>query len=479
MESSSKKSDCQAVPPIEVLQVKQQLAIMSWSWLLVMMLVSQCAYVSRSLSYKSRAVVGLQHVVSGSRLAAFASYRGEGDGRRDNFSRRGPDRDRVSGGNNGGFRRRDEERGYRGGGGGEGGGGDRPDFTSRYADKSYSRDGPPRGSSSSSSSPRPPSSDGRPPFSDRRPSDGRPPFSDRRPSNGRPPFSGRPRQSFNGPPRYRQPATDDAAGEEKTEPSYGRYDGDHLYGVNPVRAALQAKRRKMKELLVQLDMDVDNKKDGPAAQEILNMATELGLEIKHLSKHDLNMLADNRPHQGFILRAEPLDFIDLSELGEEKSPNKIVLVLDEVWDPQNFGALLRTAYFLGCDKVVACAKNSAPLSAIVSKASAGAMEVMPVYSSRNLMRFLDGAKDQGWQVVGTHLGPQSIPLAQLPLTQPTVLVLGNEGHGMRTNIVNRCSHLVRIDGAGGSESAVDSLNVSVTGGILLHHLVTATNARSN
>jgi 21S rRNA (GM2251-2'-O)-methyltransferase len=75
-----------------------------------------------------------------------------------------------------------------------------------------------------------------------------------------------------------------------------------------------------------------------------------------------------------------------------------VLALDEVWDPQNFGALLRTGYFLGCHKIVVCAKNSAPLSPAVSKASAGAMELMQVYSTDNMMKFLDRSKECGWQV---------------------------------------------------------------------------------
>ncbi len=77
---------------------------------------------------------------------------------------------------------------------------------------------------------------------------------------------------------------------------------------------------------------------------------------------------------------------------------RCVLALDEVWDPQNFGALLRTAFFLKCDKVVVCSKNSAPLSPAVSRASAGAMEVMPVYSTDNMMKFLDKSRENGWQV---------------------------------------------------------------------------------
>jgi 21S rRNA (GM2251-2'-O)-methyltransferase len=75
------------------------------------------------------------------------------------------------------------------------------------------------------------------------------------------------------------------------------------------------------------------------------------------------------------------------------------LALDEVWDPQNFGALLRSSFFLKCDGVVTCAKNSAPLSPAVSKASAGAMELMTIYSVDNMMKFLDNSRENGWQVI--------------------------------------------------------------------------------
>lgn len=308
---------------------------------------------------------------------------------------------------------------------------------------------------------------------------------------------------------------------EKSEPTYGYYEGDHLYGISPVRVALLSKRRKFKELLTQSGMDIDNKKDGKAAAEILRLATSMNLEVKEFSKHDLNMLSDNRPHQGFILRAEPLKFKRIGGL-EAPVGNGCVLALDEVWDPQNFGALLRTSYFLGVEKVVVCAKNSAPLSPAVSKASAGAVEVMEnIYTTDNLMKFLDKSREAGWQVVGTALSDESMPLADLPVEQPTIVVLGNEGHGIRTNILRRCTHLVRIDGGGSNSDSggivgsvdsmdsvegssgdvlagvesdagagemkkgksdaaaalVDSLNVSVTGGIILHHLLASLKQR--
>lgn len=102
--------------------------------------------------------------------------------------------------------------------------------------------------------------------------------------------------------------------EEKTEPIYGRYEGDHLYGVNPVRAALKNPRRRFKELITQIDMDIANKKDVGAAQEILTLAAEMNIPVRQFSKHDLNMMTDNRLHQGFVLRAEPLEFLNIDSL---------------------------------------------------------------------------------------------------------------------------------------------------------------------
>jgi len=281
--------------------------------------------------------------------------------------------------------------------------------------------------------------------------------------------------------------------EEKTEPVYGYYDGDHLYGVSPVRLALLANRRRVDELIMQAEMSLEDKKDSKAALEIIEICQLRNIPIRKFPKHDLNMMSDNRPHQGFILRSKPLDFVDVKQL-EKIDRFAVTLVLDEIKDPQNFGALLRSSYFLGVEKVIICAKNSCPLSPVVSKASAGAMELMTIYSTDNLMRFLDASKENGWKVVGTDLSDKSIPLSQVPLQSPSILVLGNEGQGIRTNILRRCDYLVKIPSSafranantnnalpivpefGGVEDGVDSLNVSVSGGIILHHMTTASSS---
>lgn len=96
--------------------------------------------------------------------------------------------------------------------------------------------------------------------------------------------------------------------EEKKEPAYGQYDGDHLYGVSPVYTAIKAGRRKIAELLLQDGMEISNKKDEKCASDILKLCKDLNIPTREFSKHDLNMLTDNRPHQGFVLRASPLQF---------------------------------------------------------------------------------------------------------------------------------------------------------------------------
>lgn len=199
------------------------------------------------------------------------------------------------------------------------------------------------------------------------------------------------------------------------------------------------------------------------------------------------------------LEFEPLSRIPLPDPEDPSIPN-LWLVLDEVVDPQNLGALLRSSFFLGGNSnnnhrmgIVVCAKNSAPPSPVVSAASAGALELLDVHSTSSLPRTLGSARDDGFRIIGAASSkPRAIEddesvqlydLQNLPLNdeRPTLLVLGSEGHGLRTLVAKLCTDFVRIprgDGLGvdgddedGSNSTVDSLNVSVTGGILLWHLL--------
>ncbi|KAF9985625.1 hypothetical protein BGZ65_010332 [Modicella reniformis] len=153
------------------------------------------------------------------------------------------------------------------------------------------------------------------------------------------------------------------------------------------------------------------------------------------------------------------------------------IALDEVVDPQNLGAIMRTALFMGVDGVIICHKNSAPLSAVASKASAGAIEERPTYGVTSLMRLIQISQSNGWHVVGAHLSPdlkRSRPLHTWPVTgvdQPTLLIMGNEGNGLRKQIADQCDSFIQIPCVNNNDSVVDSLNVSVATGIILAKLM--------
>jgi hypothetical protein len=109
---------------------------------------------------------------------------------------------------------------------------------------------------------------------------------------------------------YRNKDYDGNEEEVKTD----NFDGDNIYGISPVRLAIGAGRRNITELIIQSGMDLSNKKDEKNANEILKIAKETGVKIRELSKHDMNMLTDNRPHQGFVLRADPLEYVAITQL---------------------------------------------------------------------------------------------------------------------------------------------------------------------
>ncbi|KAJ3181746.1 hypothetical protein HDU87_000764 [Geranomyces variabilis] len=198
-------------------------------------------------------------------------------------------------------------------------------------------------------------------------------------------------------------------------------------------------------------------------------------------------------YNAVITKRESLQMTSSTRGGTRLFP--IWLALDQVIDPQNLGAILRTAHFLHIDGVVLTEHETAPFSSTVSKASAGAMEVMDLFVTSSLPKFLEESAQNGWHIYGTDIhSPRTILISEylrekhrqsdgVPalVSSPTIIVLGSEGKGMRVAVSKAChNHLLLGDDddsdAQGNVAReayrVDSLNVSVAAGILLHTLVT-------
>ncbi|XP_061562442.1 rRNA methyltransferase 1, mitochondrial [Phycodurus eques] len=248
-----------------------------------------------------------------------------------------------------------------------------------------------------------------------------------------------------------------------------------VFGVAPCLLALTQARRKPFKLFV---------KDGEAAHrssllKVCEEANQRQVPIQRVSKKDLDRMCLGRVHQGVCLRATPLSYLTEDSASSSIS-TPLWLVLDGIQDPMNLGAILRSAYFLGVDRVASSVHRSCPLTPVVSKASAGIMEVMNVYGYEDLADMVRVKAAHGWQVVGTvaaevrESGLPVTPCSDFRMTTPTLLLIGGEGDGLSRKLLNLCQTLVTIPPGRQLLPGVESLNASVATGILLHSLLAST-----
>ncbi|XP_059402540.1 rRNA methyltransferase 1, mitochondrial [Carassius carassius] len=249
-----------------------------------------------------------------------------------------------------------------------------------------------------------------------------------------------------------------------------------VFGAAPCLLALTQSRRKQSRLFVKNG-------EGPQREVILRVCQEAvrrGVQIQRVSKQTLDKMCGGKVHQGLCLQASPLGFITEERpmtSHEVKNLRPLWLVLDGVQDPMNLGAILRSAYFLGVDRIASSIHNSCPLTPTVSKASAGVMEVMEVFGYSNLKDMIKVKAEEGWQVVGTvgleQCSSESsvVPCSDFKMSRPTLLLMGGEGDGLSPEMHQMCDVLLTIPPHRNLHPGVDSLNVSVATGILLHSLL--------
>lgn len=238
-----------------------------------------------------------------------------------------------------------------------------------------------------------------------------------------------------------------------------------LYGISPVQQCLTFDSRDCRELILKVGIR------SPRVDELIRLARQKGVPIRRIDGGKLASLAGTKQHQGVVLSCGELKGHNLDEFLETSSGNQrqLLVAMDQVEDPQNLGAVIRSAAYLGAAGLITLKKHAAPLSAAVSKASAGALEHFPVFQVGNLSESLQRLKKEGYTVVGAAGECDSIPFGEIPLTDHMVLVMGNEGQGLRNLTRKRCDDLVRIPGS----DRVESLNVSAAAAILIQYFVNA------
>jgi len=232
-----------------------------------------------------------------------------------------------------------------------------------------------------------------------------------------------------------------------------------LYGVHPVREALRAGRRQAIRLHLR-------ERSRPEVAELAEAARTAGIPVGPIDAEGLRSLAGEEARtQGVVLEAGPLPELDLAPLYEAASPQACLVALDGVEDPQNVGAIARVAEAAGAEGLILTQRHAPPLSPALARASAGAIEHLPVARVPNLPRALKSLKKNDFWIFGAAVdGAQDLfSLEDRLLSGRLVLVLGAEGRGIRRGVRVGLDHQVRVPLSG----QVESLNVSTAAAVVL------------
>jgi 23S rRNA (guanosine2251-2'-O)-methyltransferase len=230
-----------------------------------------------------------------------------------------------------------------------------------------------------------------------------------------------------------------------------------ICGLQPVREAIRAHGERLERVLV------DAVRDAPQLDALARYAGDHGAHVDRVPRADLDRLSRGAHHQGAIALAPELAIVGLDDL--ELGPRTLVVALDEVQDPQNFGAVIRSAVALGASAVLWPEHRSAPLSMATFRASAGAVEHATLCRVGSLPHALATLHEAGLTVVGLDMQGDD-PIGAVDLRGPVVLVIGAEGKGLRRTVKGACDRLARLP----MDGPIASLNASVAAAIGLYEI---------
>ena len=235
-----------------------------------------------------------------------------------------------------------------------------------------------------------------------------------------------------------------------------------LEGRNALQEALKSGRTIDKVFVA--DGDTDR-----GLQRLAAQAKEAGAVVVPVDRRKLDAMSTTRAHQGIIALAAAHDYFTVDDILEEAAARgeaPLIVVCDELSDPHNLGAIMRSAECAGAHGVIIPKRRSVGLTATVAKASAGAVEYMKVARVTNINNCLKELKDRGVWIYGTA-AEGSIPMYKADLTGPAAIVIGNEGDGLSQLVRKNCDCLVHIPMKG----RITSLNASAAASILLYEAV--------
>ncbi|CEP81516.1 23S rRNA (guanosine(2251)-2'-O)-methyltransferase RlmB [Paraclostridium sordellii] len=234
----------------------------------------------------------------------------------------------------------------------------------------------------------------------------------------------------------------------------------NIEGRNPVIEAIKNDRE------IDKIMIANGAKEG-SIKKIVAMAKEKNIVIQYVDRNKLDEISTSHSHQGVIANVSNYRYYELDELiksVEEKGEDPFFIILDEITDPHNLGSIIRTADAVGAHGVIIPKRRSVHITPTVAKASAGAVEYVPVCKVTNIVNTIKTLKEHGMWIAAADMDGQTF--YEQNLTGPIGLVIGSEGFGISRLVKKNCDFTVKMPMVGN----VTSLNASVAGSILLYEI---------
>ena len=228
----------------------------------------------------------------------------------------------------------------------------------------------------------------------------------------------------------------------------------YIYGKNVAREKINSNEKISKILL----SDKFNDK------ELFNLIKKRNLKYSVFPNKVLDSKVDGL-HQGIIIEVDDVETLDFDYIKKIDKKNPLVVMLDHLEDPHNFGAIIRTCEALGVDAIIIPSDRNVSVNSTVVKTSAGAIYNMPIVKVVNLGNTIEKLKDIGYWIIGTDMDGEDY--TEIDYNMPICLVIGNEGHGMSKIIRDNCDYIAKIPMVG----KINSLNASVSCGIVLSRIV--------
>ncbi len=231
-----------------------------------------------------------------------------------------------------------------------------------------------------------------------------------------------------------------------------------IEGRNAVIELLKSERTINKILIARGD------KQG-SINEIIKLAKQNKVLITEVDRNKLDTYSETKHHQGVIAFVSPIEYKDVDyilKVAKDRGEDAFILIADEIEDPHNLGALIRSAEIAGCHGVIIPKRRAVAVTEVVTKVSVGATEYVPIARVNNINETIKYLKENGVWIVGTDGSAKTLYYKQ-DLTGPIAIIVGSEGRGMNKLTMKNCDFLVKIPMMG----KITSLNASVSGGIVL------------